>query len=129
MNQCTTSSDCTGLATAAPPREFRPHVESRSAEGGLVLEVDLPGANEKNLDLELDGGVLTVTAPRLASQAPGDSAPAWGEIDPGVFKRSFRLPDHLDLETIDARLELGVLTITFLESPAVSPKKIEVKAS
>lgn len=87
-------------------------------EGKLLATVDLPGVKKDNLEVHLDRQTLTIRATRNDG------------IKSSTYHRTFLVPTIANLETLDASLADGVLTLTFAmkEKPkALAPKKIEVR--
>jgi HSP20 family protein len=85
----------------------------------LQLTAEVPGLAPAELDLQVEGHVLTLTG----------YAPEEGEEPRAVrFRRSFRMPFRLDAETIQARLELGLLAVRAQRLAADRPKSIPVLA-
>jgi HSP20 family protein len=102
----------------------------RVADAGerLTLTADLPGANDKDVQLELTGDVLTVTGERQA-EAPSGYSVHRRERRSMRFARSFTLPFKVDGERISAALKDGVLTVTLPKAPEAQPRQITVKAA
>jgi len=92
-----------------------------------VLRADLPGVDEKDLDVAMHNGVLTVSGSRSAEDRKEGESYALYERQYGSFSRSFALPDVADGDRIDAKLANGVLTLTIGKKEEAKPRKIEVK--
>ncbi len=88
-----------------------------NAEEFLVV-ADVPGADRDELELELEGSVLRVSAP----QSRGDSAGA-----PTAFHRTFELSNTVDPDAIEADFEQGVLTVRMKKRATARPRKLEVR--
>lgn len=110
------------LGTAARPAVM-PMDAWRDGEQ-FVVEFDLPGIDEKSLDLDIERNVVTVRAERpdvdpsremLATERPR-----------GVFSRQLVLGDNLDTDHIDARYEAGVLQLRIPVAEKAKPRKIAV---
>jgi HSP20 family protein len=71
--------------------------------------MDLPGVDEKAVQVRFEGGTLTVEGERLTPSS--EDVYAVRERLGGEFRRSFRLPEAIDSEKIEARYERGVLEI------------------
>lgn len=87
------------------------------------LRVDLPGFASQEVDIELQGDKLSVTANKAESGA--------GKARSVAFSRSFGLPDNIKQEDINASLDKGVLTVTLPKAtPTVKtePKTVPVQA-
>jgi len=98
-------------------------------ESALVIEVELPGVDEKDVDVKLNGEELTVTAERKHNVATKDGDFHRVESQFGRFSRTLRLPEGLLTDNIEATFKRGVLTLTVPKAPERTPTKIQVKAS
>lgn len=93
----------------------------------LVLEADVPGLSEKDLQLTVHQDVLSFSAKRK-SDAPEGYFVHRQERAPVELARSFTLPCKVDPERCGASLKDGVLTITLTKAVEARPKQITVKA-
>jgi HSP20 family protein len=106
---------------------FAPAFEVKETNDSFVVRADLPGLEEKDLDVSLHGGVLTVSGSRQAEDRSEGESYALYERQFGSFSRSFSLPDIADSERIEAKLDNGVLTLTIGKKAEAKPKKIALK--
>ena len=113
--------------TARPASAFAPAFEVKETTDAFVLRADVPGVEEKDLDIAVHNGVLSVSGSRSAEERKEGESYAIFERQYGSFSRSFALPDLADGERIDAKLESGVLTLTVAKKAAAKPRKIEIK--
>jgi HSP20 family protein len=93
----------------------------------LVVEADVPGLTEKDIELTLDDGVLTLAGERKLA-APEGYTPRRQERAAFKFSRSVALPSRVDAEKTLAVVKDGVLTITLAKAPEARPRQIAVKA-
>jgi HSP20 family protein len=100
----------------------------RDAGANVVVEADLPGVPEKNVDLTLADNVLFVTAERKLT-APEGYAPRRQERTSFRFSRSFAMPVKVDPEKVTATVKDGVLTVTLAKAEEARPRQIQVKVS
>jgi HSP20 family protein len=100
----------------------------RDAGANIVVEADLPGIPEKNVDLTLADNVLFVTAERKLT-APEGYAPRRQERASFRFSRSLALPVKVDPEKVTATVKDGVLTVTLAKAEEARPRQIQVKVS
>lgn len=93
-----------------------------------ILHADLPGIDPGSIDVDLDGGQLTIRAQRTAD---GREGVRWlaRERGAGSFLRQFSLGDGVDLDAISASYESGVLSVIIPVSERAKPRKIEVESS
>jgi len=107
---------------------FAPRFEVKETKNAYVFKADLPGIDEKDLDITLTGNRLTVSGKREAeSQEDGDTFFTY-ERSYGSFSRSFTLPEGADPDHAEADLRNGVLTLSVPKHPEHQPKKISIKS-
>ncbi len=107
---------------------WKPAVDILERDGNLILCAEVPGVNEKDIDLKLEGNVLTIKGEKKQTpQADGYNIYQM-ESFYGQFSRSFTLPETVDSEKISANYRNGVLTITLPQKPEVKPRSIKVNA-
>jgi HSP20 family protein len=113
--------------TGRPSSAFAPAFEVKETTDSFVLKADVPGVDEKDLDVSMHNGVLTVSGSRQSEERKEGESYALYERQYGSFTRSFSLPDMADGERIDAKLDNGVLTLTIGKKAEAKPKKISIK--
>ncbi len=113
--------------TARPASAFAPAFEVKETSDSFVLRADLPGVDEKDLDVAVHNGVLTVSGSRAAEERKEGESYVLYERQYGSFSRSFALPDMADGERIDAALTNGVLQLTIGKKAEAKPRKIAIK--
>jgi HSP20 family protein len=110
-------------------RSAVPAVDVRETESEFLMEVDLPGLSEKDIEVKLDNSLLTVSSKKEDGKEEGRNGYLMRERRSASFSRSFVLPEEVDREKIGAEFKNGVLHLTFPKVPAAKPKTIEVKAN
>ena len=113
--------------SARPASAFAPSFEVKETPDSFVLHADVPGVEEKDLDVAVHNGVLTVRGSRQAEERKDGESYAIYERQYGSFSRSFALPDLADGERIEAKLDNGVLTLSIAKKAQAKPRKIEIK--
>ncbi|MEM7390865.1 MAG: Hsp20/alpha crystallin family protein [Verrucomicrobiota bacterium] len=103
---------------------FKPATDVYEKDDGVIIHVDMPGVDEKNVDVEVDQQVLTLRGNRRAGE---ESDPTHRGYREGNYERSFRLGDGLDLDSVKARMKNGVLTVELAKRPELAPRRIQVK--
>jgi len=90
-----------------------------------VLTADLPGIDPGSVDVDVDGGTLTISAHRTARS---EESAQWlaNERFSGSYRRQLSLGDNIDTSAISATYENGVLTVTIPVAEKAKPRKIEV---
>ena len=110
--------------TRSDDKYIRPAVNIIETEEGLVLTADIPGATKEGLDVNVEKGILTISAPARHS-LPGQSA--YREFELANYYRQFSIPESLDHEKAKAEYANGILTLRVPRAEIAKPKRIEVK--
>ena len=107
-----------------------PAVDLVEKENAYEMSAELPGLDDKDVRLSLKDDVLTLSGEKKEQTEEKKQGYHFSERRFGAFRRSFRLPDDVDQDKIEANFKKGVLTITLPKNPeaAKNEKKIEVKA-
>jgi HSP20 family protein len=98
-------------------------MESYRKEGNYVMRFDLPGVDPKDLDVHVEGDLLTVKAERKAEE----KGPEYREAFYGKFERAVTLPHGVKAEKITARYENGVLELVVPLPVELAGKKVPVQ--
>ena len=88
-----------------------PAVDIRETEKSYVLEADLPGFDEKDIDIHLDSNTLTIQSKKDEEKKEDKNGYMIQERRQSSFSRSFTLPDNSDRESISAAFKNGVLSV------------------
>lgn len=104
-----------------------PRVDVTETETEFNIKAELPGFAKKEIDLEVADGVLTLSAEHTEEKEEKKENYHLRERHYGSYSRSFRLPEGVDSEKIDAKMENGVLNVILPKREEEKPKKIEVK--
>lgn len=91
----------------------------------FVVHFDLPGVDPSSIDLTVEKNTLTVRAERHVEPSAEDEVIV-NERPQGTLTRQVFLGDGLDADRIEARDELGVLTVTIPVSENVKPRRVQV---
>lgn len=94
----------------------------------VYVEAELPGLSQKDVEVTVEGGVLTIRGEKKAEQKREGRDYYLQERRSGRFARSFRLPAAVNESNVSATLKDGLLTITLDKREEVKPRRIEVKA-
>ena len=112
-----------GSRDVAPATDWTPRVDTFVKDDTLVVRADLPGVDPKEVDISLEGNVLTVSGERKAEHEDAD----YREVSYGRFERRIRVPNGTDAEKITAKYTNGVLEVTVpLPKPATRKVPVEV---
>jgi HSP20 family protein len=106
--------------------EFRPRFEVAETKDGYRVRGDLPGVREEDLDISVEGNMLTVRGKREEEKREEGDEYHLYERSFGSFTRTFSLPESADIENIRAELTEGVLTIAMPRREGVGPRKVQI---
>lgn len=115
-----------------PKFEFNvPAVDVTEDEKAYKITAELPGLDEKNVEVSLVGDTLTLKGEKRQEKEEKEKNYYLSERSYGSYQRSFGLPDGVDREKIAASFANGVLTVTLPKTVEAQKqqKKIEVKAA
>jgi HSP20 family molecular chaperone IbpA len=110
-----------------PGRAYVPEVDIREDDSGMYLWVDMPGASQENVRVDLDDNVLTIDGEVSLAEYEG-LRPVHIEYNVGRFLRRFTLPGsgRFNQEAISARMSQGVLEIRLPLAEPAKPRRIQV---
>jgi HSP20 family protein len=117
------------------PREANwaatPAVDVAETEKAYEIAAELPGMDEKNIEVKFADGVLTIKGEKHEEKEEKKKDYYLSERSFGSFQRSFQVPDSVEADKIEASFKKGVLTVTLPKSAAAqkAAKKIDVKAA
>lgn len=109
-------------------------------EGNLSLDVhetddnytvvaNLPGLNADDIDVQLQDGTLTISAEINETHKEENARILMQERFIGKIRRSIVLPQHVDMEKVDASYSNGVLTLTLPKTAEAQPRRIAIKSN
>lgn len=107
-----------------------PAVDITESDKAFELTADLPGLEEKNIEVKVANDGLTIKGEKKEETEEKGKDYHLSERHFGSFQRYFRVPDTVDVEKIAATFKNGVLRVTLPKKPEAqkSEKKIEVKS-
>ena len=112
---------------ASDRRVFTPRADIIENEHEFVIIADIPGADDKSVEITLERNVLTLRATPPVEQPEGFSL-VYSEYAVGDFERSFVLSDQIERDAIQAKVKDGVLRLHLPKSRVAKAQKITVKA-
>lgn len=104
-----------------------PHYEVEETDAGYLLSVELPGIKKDEIEIEVNGNHLLISAERKEEENGGNGRKAgrrWSR-----FQRVFQLPETADANHIEARLENGVLELAIAKAENAKPRRISLSTS
>lgn len=117
------------FATGRGLVDVKTRMDLADTEDGLELTVELPGLEEKDVDVAVSDGLLTVSGEKKFESEKKDKNYHFVERSYGSFSRSIELPPGVTTDQIKATMSHGVLKVIIPTPARPEPKKIEVKAA
>lgn len=106
-----------------------PAVDMIEGKDEVVLRADLPGLDQKDIEVSIDRGLLTIKGERKEEKEAKEGGVYCCERWAGTFTRTMALPPGVDPEKIQASFKNGVLEVRLPKTPEAQGKKIEIKAA
>lgn len=118
-----------GQNTGLFDRTISPAIDVVENDDAFTVYCNLPGVNEKDVDVSIADNVLTIKGEKQA-YAKGEKTKVYRREDwNGSFQRTLSLPKGVDAEKIAAELKDGVLSVTLPKLEEVKPKQIKVSVN
>lgn len=108
-------------------RVYSPRTDIYEDDEAIFVVADIPGADEKSIDITLEKNVLSIHASPI-SELPEKLSLVYAEYGVGDYQRSFALSDQIDRENIRASVKNGVLSLCLPKAGPVKAQKITVKS-
>jgi HSP20 family protein len=105
---------------------FAPAVDVYEDEHSVTLKIEVPGIDEKDIDVRLENNTLTVHGERKIEKDEKEENYRRVERQYGSFTRTFTLPTTVDSEKVSATYDKGVLKIALPKKAEAKPKQIKV---
>ena len=115
-----------GNREEAVATNFVPPVDVYEDQNGITLKLEVPGIDEKDINVQLENNVLTVSGERKFEKEEKEENFHRVERRYGSFTRSFTLPNTVDNENVQADYDKGVLKIHLNKRAEAKPKQIKV---
>lgn len=130
MTNMIEKQDQQGLLEQSPHRErvHTPAVDIYDTADATLVEVDMPGVEEKDVELTLQNRVLTIAGPIGAAETSGLRL-VRHDRNATQFKRVFELSDEIAADQVKASMKNGVLHVTLPKAPQARPRRIEISAN
>jgi HSP20 family protein len=118
----------TGGRTQQQEQLWAPRLAAYAKDGDLVLHADLPGVSLEDVDITLDGNVLTISGERKVGTREKGVSYYLNELPRGAFRRSVGVPEGVDADSIKARFENGVLEVVLPGATTqLEPRRIAIE--
>ena len=115
-----------GPGDALTTANFAPPVDVYEDEHNITLKIEVPGIDEKDIDVSIASNTLTVRGERTLEKEEKEENFQRVERQYGSFTRSFTLPNSVDLEQVSAHYNKGVLKIRLAKKAESKPKQIKL---
>jgi HSP20 family protein len=110
----------------APLRRWIPAMDVVETDGQFVLRADLPGLTDKDVNIEVEENVLTISGQRKSEHEQRKEGYYRLERSSGAFTRSLTLPEGVDAGAIQASFENGVLEVRIPKPEQHKPQKVQI---
>ena len=105
---------------------YVPKVDIIETGEAMVMHADMPGVDEKSVEVVVEKNILTIRGSVVPQEFAGRSI-FYAEYDVGDYERSFTISDEVDRNRIEAVVKNGVLKLVLYKIPRVEAKKITVR--
>ena len=126
INRVFRESYAGGQDEALTTSSFAPAVDVYEDEHKVSLKIEVPGIDEKDIDVRVENNTLTVHGERRIEKEEKEENYRRVERQYGSFTRTFTLPQTVDTEHVSANYDKGVLKITLPKKAEAKPKQIKV---
>ncbi len=112
-------------------QSFQVNCDVEETKDHYLLSFDMPGVNQDDIDVHVDGNVLTVSGERKSEERMENPESNYlkTERSRGSFHRAFTLPRHIDIDSIEANYENGVLELVLPKSAESKGRSIQIGQS
>jgi HSP20 family protein len=114
--------------TAGEPMLLAPRVDFEEENGKYLLTAELPGVEPKDVDIEVEGNILSIKGEKRTETEKKEGKVRIQERRYGSFERAFTLPQAADANQVNASFKQGVLTVEIGKRPEAKGKKVKVEA-
>jgi HSP20 family protein len=118
-----------GSDEALTTANFAPPVDVYEDEHSITLKLEVPGVDEKAIDVSIENNTLTVRGERTLEKEEKAENFQRVERQYGSFTRSFTVPNSVDPEQVTAHYDKGVLKISLAKKAEAKPKQIKVNVA
>lgn len=102
-----------------------PAINVRETDDDYRIEVAAPGMNKNDFNIELNNGLLTLSATKESSDEKKENNYTRKEFSYASFRRSFRVPDSVHSDKIEAAYTDGILHVTLPKKPEAKPQPVK----
>ena len=109
--------------------QWAPRVDISEGEKNIIVKAEIPGCDAKDVDVSLDGRILTIKGEKKQEKEEKEKNYLRMERAYGYFSRTIELPGEVDQQEVDATYKKGVLTVALKKKASKDSKKIEIKTN
>jgi len=106
---------------------FGPRIDLAETENDISLKAELPGVDPKDLDIRVEGSLLTIRGEKKQETQEKRKDYHYVERQYGSFHRTVQLPSTVDPDKVDAVFKDGVLSVTIAKRPDAKAKRVTVR--
>ena len=106
-----------------------PAVDVRELDDEYLMEVELPGLTDKDIELNIEDNILTLSSKKEQNKEEKSNGYLIRERRKHEFARTFVLPKDVDREKIKGEFKNGLLVVSIPKKPEAKPRKIDVKSN
>jgi HSP20 family protein len=108
-----------------------PPVDVRETEKAFILDMELPGYDEKDIEVHVDGGSLCIESKldEAKEEKKSNGTYVLRERRLNSFSRSFKLPENANPETVSAAFKNGVLCLEIQKRPEAQKRMIKINSN
>ncbi|MCL2440638.1 MAG: Hsp20/alpha crystallin family protein [Treponema sp.] len=116
------------LSPSAAINRQIPAVDISENENSYILEMDLPGFDEKEIDVHVDGSNLSISS-KQSEEKKDENTFILKERKTSTFQRSFKLPENADSQAVNASFKNGVLSLEIKKRAETQKRLIQINAA
>ncbi|MDZ7720459.1 MAG: Hsp20/alpha crystallin family protein [Balneolaceae bacterium] len=114
-------------AVATRQNRFAPSIDISETDNQYMIDVEVPGMNKDDIELNIENNTLTISGERKFKKKEDNKQYHRVESHYGSFSRSFTLPENVEVDSISASYNNGILNITVDKSEQQTKKQIKIK--
>ena len=104
---------------------YAPSVDIYENDEEILLLADMPGTTREDISINIDNGRLVIASPRRVEKIGSCNWEEFGDLE---YRRTFSVPQSIDVGKVNAELKEGVLRLHLPKSEKAKPRQIEIKA-
>ncbi len=117
-----------GTERSRSVKAYVPRVDIYETDDAVHVIADMPGVDEKSVDITLEKNVLSIYG-EVNPDKPANYSLAYAEYEMGDYERKFTLSDEIDRDKIEASVKDGVLRLVLPKAGPAKTRRIPVKAA